>query len=510
MASTEPQGNTAKWFTPTRLLGLFCVMSFLVYVDRGVMSSAAVSGAPRSDDNKGYGLQGDFDVSYASYGALQAAFMLGLLTGAPMFSALAKTWNPFKLIGCGLGGWMVATAGCAVASNYYAFFMFRVFVGLGEASFCALAAPFIDDYAPSNKKTTWLALFYLCIPLGVAGGVMFGGAIGGSELGWRWAFGLESFVMVPVVVFCMVSGSIPMKGVDESVKRKRPHREVVERERADVETDASDDRNDSTSPTKTSTKRDFQSLAKNTAFLVALAGYILYTATIGVYAAWGPKAGYGIYSEELKTPSRSDMVLGGVTVVAGVLGTVLGGLAVDLAKGGVLVAISVCAGSGLAAFLTLECAFNVNFFEYFLVLFTVGQIFAFGVQAPVNAVVLRSVKLHERPLACALVTVFIHLLGDVPTPPLFGVLLEHIAGDRDKSQPSPDDWRLALTLFTLLLALSAGVWGVGAAGIRRLNTYTEFDVLESDRLEQEEHDSEHLEEDASVPFLGEGGETNDS
>ena len=104
MASTEPQGNTAKWFTPTRLLGLFCVMSFLVYVDRGVMSSAAVSGAPRSDDNKGYGLQGDFDVSYASYGALQAAFMLGLLTGAPMFSALAKTWNPFKLIGCGLGG----------------------------------------------------------------------------------------------------------------------------------------------------------------------------------------------------------------------------------------------------------------------------------------------------------------------------------------------------------------------------------------------------------------------
>ena len=87
-------------------------------------------------------------------------------------------------------------------------------------------------------------------------------------------------------------------------------------------------------------------------------------------------------------------------------------------------AIRVCAVSGFVAFAFLELAFWVDTFAAFAVLFFLGQAFAFGVQAPVNAVVLRSVRASERPLACSLVTVIIHALGDVPTPPLFGLALE--------------------------------------------------------------------------------------
>jgi MFS family permease len=47
-----------------------------------------------------------------------------------------------------------------------ALLMCRMLVGVGEASFCALAAPFIDDFAPPARKALWLAIFYLCIPLG--------------------------------------------------------------------------------------------------------------------------------------------------------------------------------------------------------------------------------------------------------------------------------------------------------------------------------------------------------
>ena len=68
---------TAGWFTPPRLLALFCLMSLLVYVDRGVISSAAVSGTPRvGAGDPGSGLQGEFGVGYALFGLLQAAFML--------------------------------------------------------------------------------------------------------------------------------------------------------------------------------------------------------------------------------------------------------------------------------------------------------------------------------------------------------------------------------------------------------------------------------------------------
>ena len=494
------------WFTPPRLLSLFCLMSLLVYVDRGVISSAAVSGSPRvGAGDPGSGLQGEFGVGYALFGLLQAAFMLGLLIGAPAFSAAAKTWNPFKLIGLGLAGWTLAAAGCATATTYAAFFACRVFVGLGEASFCALAAPFIDDVAPPGRKTLWLATFYLCIPLGVAGGVMFGGAVAGAPesahaLGWRWAFGLEAVAMAPVALFCLASGPVPMRGVDERAARLRSGVGETRRDEeaaddlATLETEAllADDvptrfrnavpgtrhatTNTRTDLTQIFTERDsrrsrgskvssdFASLRRNRAFLVALAGYVAYTGTIGVYAAWGPKAGFGVYASDLETPSRSDVVLGGITVVAGVAGTIAGGVAADSAGADARAAIRVCAVSGFVAFAFLELAFWVDTFAAFAVLFFLGQAFAFGVQAPVNAVVLRSVRASERPLACSLVTVIIHALGDVPTPPLFGLALEASAGGGGGA-PTPANWRAVLGGFTALMAVAAATWAAGGGAM---------------------------------------------
>ena len=88
---------------------------------------ALVSGAPgTSPSDPGSGLQGDFRIGYYEYGLLQAAFMFGLLLGCPVFSALAKTANPFKLIGTGLGVWTVATMGCGLSPGYTALFACRM------------------------------------------------------------------------------------------------------------------------------------------------------------------------------------------------------------------------------------------------------------------------------------------------------------------------------------------------------------------------------------------------
>lgn len=83
------------------------------------------------------------------------------------------------------------------------FIITRRFVGVGEASFISLAAPFIDDNAPQKQvsvlhfswsqiyhffkslfvnhfcfqKAAWLGLFYMCIPSGVALGYVYGGYV---------------------------------------------------------------------------------------------------------------------------------------------------------------------------------------------------------------------------------------------------------------------------------------------------------------------------------------------
>ena len=327
--------------------------------------------------------------------------------------------------------------------------------------------------------------------------MMFGGAVAGAPsahaLGWRWAFGLEAVAMAPVALFCLASGPVPMRGVDERPRLQAAGETRRDEEAADdlatLETEAllADDvperfrnavpgtrhatTNTRTDLTQIFTERDsrrsrgskvssdFASLRRNRAFLVALAGYVAYTGTVGVYAAWGPKAGFGVYASDLETPSRSDVVLGGITVVAGVAGTIAGGVAADSAGADARAAIRVCAVSGFA-FRVPELAFWVDTFAAFAVLFFLGQAFAFGVQAPVNAVVLRSVRASERPLACSLVTVIIHALGTCRRRLCSGWRWRRRR--RGRRRATPANWRAVLGGFTALMAVAAATWAAGA------------------------------------------------
>ncbi|KAK2418293.1 Major facilitator superfamily protein [Trifolium repens] len=67
---------------------------------------------------------GGFNLNNFVDGILSSAVMGGLLVAYPIFASLAKSVNPFRLIGVG-----------------------------------SLAAPFIDDNAPASQKTTWLTIF---------------------------------------------------------------------------------------------------------------------------------------------------------------------------------------------------------------------------------------------------------------------------------------------------------------------------------------------------------------
>nr|KAJ0184734.1 hypothetical protein LSAT_V11C900501950 [Lactuca sativa] len=85
---------------------------------------------------------------------------------------------------------------------------------------------------------------------------------------------------------------------------------------------------------------------------------------------------------------------------------------------------------------------------------------------PVNLVCLHSVKPSLRPLSMAISTVAIHIFGDVPSPPLFGILQDKV-----------DNWRTSILILTSILFLAAGIWFIGI-------------FLHS--VDRYEEDSEHL------------------
>lgn len=112
----------------------------------GVIASNGVNGSPRTADNpKGSGIQGDFNLSNAEDGLLASGFLIGLLVACPIFSEACKHFSAFKLMGIGMGVWALSVAGCGLSFNWGSLFACRVLVGVGEASFIALATPFIGE-----------------------------------------------------------------------------------------------------------------------------------------------------------------------------------------------------------------------------------------------------------------------------------------------------------------------------------------------------------------------------
>ncbi|KAI3992993.1 hypothetical protein MKX01_009736 [Papaver californicum] len=165
-------------FTPKTLLVIFCVINMLHYVDRGAIASNGVNGSLRACTEEGIctggnGIQGDFNLNYFQDGILSSAFMVGLLLASPIFASLAKSHNPFRLIGVGLSVWTFAAAGCGISCDFWSINI--------------------------SHKTVWLAIFYMCIPTGIAVGYVYGGLVGGY-FNWRFAFFGEAILMLPFVV----------------------------------------------------------------------------------------------------------------------------------------------------------------------------------------------------------------------------------------------------------------------------------------------------------------------
>ncbi|XAR73027.1 hypothetical protein NMG60_11019875 [Bertholletia excelsa] len=462
-ASSAPKPS---WFTPKRLLVIFCVINLLNYVDRGAIASNGVNGnrgtCTKSDTCRdGTGIQGDFNLNNFKDGVLSSAFMVGLLVASPIFASLAKSVNPFRLIGVGLSVWTFAIAGCGFSFDFWSITIFRMLVGVGEASFISLAAPFIDDSAPVAQKTAWLGIFYMCIPAGIALGYVYGGLVGG-HFNWRFAFFGEAILMFPFAVLGFIIKPLQLKGFSSTESRKGS---------TAIETGLSDVKDNSTSkggtvsveeefldqslkqPSKSNCGcvnldqllrflQDMKVLLLEKVYVINALGYIAYNFVIGAYSYWGPKAGYSIYHM-----SNADTIFGGL---CGILGTVAGGCVLDKMTPTIPNAFKLLSMATFMGAIFCFAAFCFKSLYAFLSLFAIGELLVFATQGPVNYVCLHCVNPSMRPLSMAMSTVSIHIFGDVPSSPLVGVLQDHI-----------NNWRITALVLTSILFLAAGLWFIG-------------------------------------------------
>ncbi|KAM0896278.1 hypothetical protein ACQ4PT_023292 [Festuca glaucescens] len=495
---TGPEASTSgsaeekpSWFTPKRLLVMFCIINMLNYVDRGVIASNGVNGSRGSCSagtcSSGSGIQGDFNLNNFEDGVLSSAFMVGLLVASPIFASLAKIHNPFRLIGVGLLVWTIATAGCGCSFDFWSITICRMLVGVGEASFISLAAPFIDDNAPAAQKTAWLAMFYMCIPTGIALGYVYGGLVG-NHLHWRAAFWGESILMLPFVILGFVIKPLELKGFTHNKKTKE-YGQMLNPELQDgtinngvkqVVPSGVDDLAEKL-PQKSSFSNfvkkvtieirhfgeDMKELLQEKVYVINVLGYISYNFVIGAYSYWGPKAGQDIYKM-----ASADLMFGGITIVCGIFGTLAGGFILDKIDSTISNAFKLLSGATFLGAIFCFSAFCFKSLYGFIPFFSVGELLVFATQAPVNYICLHCVKPSLRPLSMAMSTVSIHIFGDVPSSPLVGLLQDKI-----------HNWRATALTLTSILFAAVIFWfmGIFVRSVDRFNEQSEHGVPATER-----------------------------
>jgi MFS family permease len=395
---------------PRAILALLTALNLLNYLDRYVLSSVLQP------------LQEELRLSNFVGGSLATVFLLGFFVTSPLFGHWGDrsgVRGRRALIVVGVLVWSLATIATGLAHGPVGLIVARAFVGVGEASYVTLAPTIIDEVAPPARGGRWLALFYTAIPVGSALGYLTGGAVESATHSWRQAFYVAGLPGVLLGFACLLIQEPPRRAVHERINLFAMARKLM------------------AIPL-------YRSL---------VLGQAAYTFAIGGFAYWAPKYLAARYGMET---GRASFVFGLVTVVGGAVGTVAGGWSGDrvtrgiledapTARGNLLVcAVATAVGAPLAA-----AAIGASTSTAFFVLVLPCQIALFMTGGPFNVALLRSVPTELRASAMALSIFGAHLLGDLWSPPLIGVVADH----------APMVW--AMTMCPAIFALAAVVWWRG-------------------------------------------------
>ncbi len=390
------------------IVTLLTGLNFLNYIDRFIVAAVL----PR--------IKEAFALSDFEGGLLATVFLLGYFVTAPIFGTLGDRMPRKWLIALGVLVWSAATIASGLATGLGTLVAARIAVGIGEASYATLAPTIIDDISPPDQKGKTLAIFFLAIPVGSALGFLTGGQM--QELwGWRAAFFVAGGPGIVLAVVCLWIAEPPR----QLAKAKIAMAEAV------------------------------RTLVRIPLYRRAVLGYCAHTAAIGAFSHWGPTFLVRRFAESFaanptteegakQALAAANFWFGTVLVVAGAIGTGAGGRMADRALRGLppvpagashlhhanrLAAnaqLRVCATGVAIAFPFAAASLFAPSAAGFFALVGIAEIGLFMSAAPINAIMMRTSPAYLRANAMALGIFSIHLFGDLWSPSLLGLLLDHL------------------------------------------------------------------------------------
>lgn len=390
--------------SPAWTLTILTGLNLFNYLDRFVLSAVV---AP---------MQLELHLDDAQAGRIVTAFMIGYFVTSPFFGYLGDRFSRKWLVALGIFVWSLGTLLTGYAATFAALLSFRVLVGLGEASYATISPGWISDTFDSRRRNNALTIFYVAIPVGAALGNILGGYVE-SHFGWRHAFiwaGAPGLLLALV----LLPFTEPARGG------------------ADPQSPA---------PSEKPGFRAILNLFRLPKFNLLVWGYTAYTFALGAFAFWGPSFLHRVHGIPNEKAAR---FFGAVLVVAGLLGTFLGGFAATAWRKKNPNAYAWVLGlSVLAAVPVSTLAFLAPTAVGAMTALAVAMFLLFLSTGPVNTLIIESVPAHLRSSSMAVSIFVIHLFGDMWSPEIVGRLSRHW-----------DNLGRAVLILPAALAVSAALW----------------------------------------------------
>jgi len=360
-------------------LGLLLGINLFNYIDRFVL--AAVEPNIRAT----FFAPGDPN-AMAITGLLAPAFLVTYMLSAPVLGLLADRFSRWLIVGICVILWSFATAASGFALTFAALFATRIFVGIGEGGYGPAAPTILADYFTQQTRGRIMAIFCAAIPVGSALGYVLGGLIN-HQLGWRWAFYL---VAIPGIIL----GLICFFQKDPRTRAGFPQ----ERKRA--------------------RKADYLALLRTRSFVFNCLAQTAMTFALGGLAFW--MSAYLIFRNQ--APELATPIFGGITVVAGLLSTLLGGFVADRLQKRYNGSYFLVSGIGMLLAFPLFIGMIYAPFPLAWVFLFGSVFFVFLNTGPSNAALANVAGPKVRASAFALNILVIHFFGDAFSPPLLGFI----------------------------------------------------------------------------------------
>lgn len=360
-------------------------------------------------------VQKEFGVNDAQIGLLTTAFFFTYMLAAPITGWLGDRFPRKPLIIIGALLWSAATLYTYWVHGYETLLIRHAIVGIGEATFSIFAPAMLADFYPERDRNRILSIFYVTIPVGGALGYLTGGVLG-QHFGWRMPFFIAALPGVLIALGFWIFVREPKRG---SADKLAP----------------------------TLDRATLHGLARNPGFWCATLGLAMWTFAVGGISTFLPTFFVRFAHMSL---AKAGTVTGGLTVVDGLLGTIIGGWLgqIWLRRNSRALYLISAWGSILAIPAAAVVFFGPR--STFLPAAFVAEFFLFLNTGPLNTAIVNSVAAPIRATAISVNLFVIHLLGDAFSPAIIGKLSD------------ATNLRTGLSITLVTLALSGIILFIGA------------------------------------------------